>query len=125
MASTIWSRENPLFPAHQVSSRSQHSASKHLQMCYYAGFKGSGVFCVVPGTAVQYLTYSFVYFIANCAFVTRTNRVVFERNLHLLTLRIASLFAASARSGRVVPENSRIALVICSRRWTWGGYYRC
>ena len=56
----------------------------------------------------------FYLFPANCAFVTRTNQVVFERNLYFLTLRIASLFAASARSGRVVAENSRIALVICS-----------
>ena len=46
--------------------------------------------------------------------VTRTNRAVFPR--------VDLLFAASARSVRVVPENSRTALVICSGRWTWGGY---
>ena len=44
VASRIWSREDPLFPAHQVSSRRQHNPSKHLQMLYYAGFKGGGVF---------------------------------------------------------------------------------
>ena len=37
---------------------------------------------------VLYLTYSFLSFLANCAFVTRTNRVVFEINLHLLTAPI-------------------------------------
>ena len=51
--------------------------------------------------------------------------MVFGRNLHTVTSRIASLFVASARSGRAVPENSRIALVIRNGRWTWGGYNRC
>ena len=63
--------------------------------------------CTVPDV-------KFCLFLANCAVVTRTNRVVFERNLYLLTLRIALLLAASSSSGRVVPENSRIALVIRS-----------
>ena len=68
----------------------------------------------IPCTAVHYLAVSFL---ANCALVTRTNRVVvFERNLHLLTSRVAPLSTASARSGRIVPENSRTVLVIRSER---------
>ena len=51
--------------------------------------------------------------------------MVIGRNVYLLTSRIASLVAASARSGRVVPEDSRIALVIRSARWTWEEYYHC
>ena len=31
---------------------------------------------MIPCAAVQYLTYSFFFFLANSAFVTRTNRVV-------------------------------------------------
>ena len=46
-------------------------------------------------------------------------------DLHLLTSHIFSLFVASALSGRVVHKNSRLAPVIRSGRWTWGGYYRC
>ena len=38
--------------------------------------------------------------------------MIFERNLHLLTSRIASLVTAGACSERVDPENSRIALVL-------------
>ena len=67
-------------------------------------------------TVFQYLIYIIWSLSRECAFVTRTTRVVFESNLHFLTSRIASLFAASARSWRVVLENSRIALVIRSGR---------
>ena len=86
---------------------------------------GGGEFLRGSLYCCTYLTYSFVPFVVNRAFVTRTNQVVFERYFHLLTLRIALLFAASARSGRIALEKSRLALVIRSGRWTWGGYYRC
>ena len=45
-------------------------------------------------------------------------------DLYFLTSRIASLYAASARSSRVVVVSSRIALVICQRALNVGGYYR-
>ena len=45
MTSTIWSREDQLFPAHL--SRGQHSSHKHLQMYYYAGLKVGVFFCVI------------------------------------------------------------------------------
>ena len=41
--------------------------------------------CIVPDI-------QFCRFLANCAFVTRMNRVVFERNLHLLRLHYTRLF---------------------------------
>ena len=44
------------------------------------------------------------------------------RSFCFLTPLIASLFAASARQGGVVPENPRIAPVIRSGRWTWRGH---
>ena len=74
--------------------------STNVVLC---GFKGGGVFTLslilltvldrVPNTYTDYT-------------------ISIRRKLRLLTPPIASLFAASACSGRVVPENSRMALVI-------------
>ena len=83
--------------------------------------RGRG-FCLISCTPVHYLIVSFL---AKYTLVTRADLVmVFERNLHLLTSHIASLSAANTPSGRVVSENSRVALVIRSELWDWGGYYR-
>ena len=101
-----------------AESTQPFQASTSVVLCWFQ----KGVVFLLKCTAVHYPTVSFL---ANCALVTRTNRVVvFERNFHLLNPRIAPLPTASARSGRVVSENSRIALIICSERWNWVGYCR-
>ena len=71
-------------------------------------------------TILEYLTTSFVLSSRNMLLL---HGVVFD--LYILTLHMASLFVASARSGRIVPKNSRIAPVIRNGRRTRGGYYRC
>ena len=79
MASTIWNREDLRFSAHQVSSRTQHSPSKHLQMWYYAGFEGGGCLCVIPCTAVQYCsTWHIVLSLSRELCCYTKNRVVFD-----------------------------------------------
>ena len=49
-----------------------------------------------------------------------------QKKVASLNSRIAFfvLYLASARSGRVVPENSRVALVIFQRALDLGGYCR-
>ena len=108
---------------HQVPTH-PFQASINVVLCWFQrmGVFARSLYCC--STVLEYLTYRFFIFLAICTFVARTNRVVFERNLQILTSRKASLFVASARSGRVVPKNSHIPLVIRSGRWTWGGYYR-
>ena len=100
--------------------------STHLSSLYEWGiilFLEGGVSCVIfsDGTPVIW----FCFFPRELCLYTRTNREIFERKLHFLTSRIATLSTASARSGRVLPENSSIAIVVGSERWNWGGYYRC
>ena len=43
VASTIWNREDPFFPVRQ-QQETTHQLPKHVQVWYYAGFKGGGVF---------------------------------------------------------------------------------
>ena len=60
--STVWSRENPLFPAHHVSSRSQHSPS-NIEKCGIMLVFKEVVFLCMTCTAVT---------------VAWTNRTVFD-----------------------------------------------
>ena len=81
-ASTIWSRENPLFPVQQVSDNAS-TPQAFCQCVIMLVLDGMVFFYVIPRTAaaVQYLiTYSFVSFLANCAFVTRMNLVIFANS---------------------------------------------
>ena len=80
-ASTIWSRENPLFPVKQVSDNAS-TPQAFCKCVIMLVLDGMVFFCVIPRTAaVQYLiTYSFVSFLANCAFVTRMNQVIFANS---------------------------------------------
>ena len=70
-ASTIRSREDLLFTIQQVSDNtSTLQTSTNVVLCwFYRGW----CFHAVPCAAVPNLTYSFVSFLVNCAFVTRTN----------------------------------------------------
>ena len=72
----------------------------------------------------EYLASSFVFYLANCDYLHMDMSSDIRRKVASLNSRIASLYVASARSGRVVPENSRIALVILQRALDLGGYYR-
>ena len=99
--------------------QSQQHPPKHLEMWYYASFKGDGVF--VWSFALLYI-YSFVSSSRIVCFSYTDKSGVFERNQHILTPLMAWLFTESARSRRIVPENS--VLVIRSARWTWERYYR-
>ena len=77
-ASTIWSREGLVFPAHQVSSRNQHSSSS---------IKKCSVIMLVLKRVV--FLHSFIWrLISLSLFTWTTNRMVFK-NLHLLTLRMS------------------------------------
>ena len=71
VASTIWSRENPLFPAHRHHRVKTTRPSIYKQLLCRAGFKGRGVLIdpLYRCTIVQYLTHSFVYFLLICSFV--------------------------------------------------------
>ena len=96
-----------------------------------ASTKKCGVMLVLKGgdvlfdplyccTAVHYLT---VFSLANCDLYTRTKSSDIRKKVASLNSCITSLYVASARSGRVVPENSR-SQVIRSGRFNWGGYHR-
>ena len=118
MVSTIESREDPLFPSHEVNTT--------LPSIYKCGimliFKGV-LFLHDPWyscTILEYLTCSFAL---SSRAVLLLHGVVFD--LHLLTPYITSFFVSSARLGRIVRKNSRIAPVVQSRHWTWRGYYYC
>ena len=81
-ASTIWSRENPLFPVQQVSDNASTPQAFCKKCVIMLVLDGMVFFYVIPrAAAVQYLiTYSFVSFLASCAFVTRMNQVIFANS---------------------------------------------
>ena len=53
-------------------------------------------------TVLEYATHSFISFLANCDFITQSSDI--RKKFAYLNPRIA---AASVRSRRIVPENSR------------------
>ena len=71
VASTSWSRENPLFPAHRHPRVKTTRPSIYKQLLCHAGFKGRGVLIdpLYRCTTVQYLTYHFACFLLKCSFV--------------------------------------------------------
>ena len=69
----------------------------------------------------EYLTSSFVFSLANGALVHTNESSDIQKTVASLNLRIATLYVASARSGKVVPENSRIHLVFLQRVLDLGG----
>ena len=97
------------------STRSQHNPFKRLQknVVLDTGFEEGGVLLDPLNccTAVHYLT---VFSLANCVFVHIRKKVA------SLYSRIASLYLASVRSGRVIHENS-LSQVIRSGRLNWEG----
>ena len=84
------------------TNRSQHNSPEHLQMWYYAGFKGvvflSGAVCCYTVPDTQCRLYNFSY-------TDKSSGI--RKKFAYLNPRIALL-----------------ALVIRSGRWTWGGFYR-
>ena len=99
-------------------TRSQHNLSRHLRC---------GIMLVLTGVVLlhdplyscsileEYLTSSFVFYVANCASVHTDKSSDLRKKAASLNSRIASLYVASARSRRVVAENSRITLVVLQR----------
>ena len=76
-------------------------------MRYYADFKGGGVF--EWSLVLLYSTiYIVLYFLASCLFSHTDESSGIRKKFASLNPRIALL-----------------ALVIRTRRWTWGGYYSC
>ena len=96
VASTIWSRKDPFFPAHQVSSRKRRINYPSLYKCgaMYAAFRGGGVFTRfhLP-TEVQQ---SSVVTCTAVVTVTWTNRFVFGSNLHLQKLAYSSSYSPAS-----------------------------
>ena len=90
---------------------SQHNPFRHLR-CGVVLVLKRVVFLHGPlyscTTLEMYVTSSFVFYLANCAFVNTDKLSDMRKKVSFLNSRIASLYGTSARSGRVVPENLRI-----------------
>ena len=99
VANTIWSRENQFFPAHR--SGSQHNSS-NIELCgiivvLQRIWHDEFLLYIVPGRCLV-LSFSLDWLTHDS--VARTNRMVFESNLHLWKLaHSSSCSPASTRFG--------------------------
>ena len=94
VASTIWSRENPLFPAHRHHGVNTTHPSIYKQMLYHAGFRGRGILIdpLYRCTTVQYLTYNLVFFLLKCYFVHMDESSDIQKTFASLNPRIALIW---------------------------------
>ena len=101
-------RGSAFFPAHQQESTQPFRASTKtcgiMLLLKGVTFSHYPLYCC--STVLEYLT---CIFVISSRTVLLLHGVVFKGNLNILTLHIASSFAASVRSERVVPKNSRLA----------------
>ena len=91
VASMIWSREIPLFPAHRHHGVNTTRPIIYKQMLYHAGFRGRGILIdpLCHCTTVQYLIYNLVLFLLKCSSVHTDESSDIQKTFASLNPRIA------------------------------------